>query len=336
MPNWLKQYASAIASSIGIPVEDLVIEGRDGTGLKTKTPWVRIASRTRSPRATDGFYVVYLFDTRGDAVFLSLNQGTTDFNGGDFVRKPRSSIERSTRWARAKIAPWESQQETSNLRLHDAQGGLGTGYELGDVASLRYERDAVPEPARLLDDVLLLCDALHVIYERSTVEPVGGDAPEVAYALSVGTEAAGKRRRRGGAGFRLDSREIRTIEQHAVAVAEAHYEAAGWDVKYVGATKSYDLDVRRGSERLHVEVKGTTSDGRSVVLTEGEVKHHANGRVASVLVVVRAIRLIRTPDGPRAEGGELYELAPWTIDRTHLTPISYTYTVPPGIFGNTA
>lgn len=332
MPGWLREHAQTLASSIGIPQDDLLIEGRDGTGLKTRTPWVRVASRSRSPSATKGFYVVYLFDTRGDAVFLSLNQGTTDFNGGDFVRKPRHAIESSANWARAKVAPWASGQNVSQLRLHDLPSGLGTGYELGDVASLRYGADSVPSPDRLRTDLKIFCEALALLYDASAAEPVAGDAPEVEYAVTVARAAAGNPPQRGGAGFRLDSREIRSIEQRAVVLAKAHYEAQGWTVRDVGATQPYDLDARRGDERLHVEVKGTTSTGGSVVLTEGEVRHHAKGRAQSVLVVVRGIRLVRTPEGPRAEGGELCELAPWTIDPACLTPISYKYVVPPGIF----
>ncbi|WP_353963234.1 DUF3883 domain-containing protein [Streptomyces sp. NBC_01549] len=38
-------------------------------------------------------------------------------------------------------------------------------------------------------------------------------------------------------------------------------------LKDVGANKPYDLHLTRGDEKLHVEVKGTTSDGRQIILT---------------------------------------------------------------------
>jgi MrcB-like, N-terminal domain len=58
-------------------ITDLAFEGRDGTGLKTKVPWVRLYSEERSPSATIGWYVVFLFSFDGSSVYLSLNQGTT-------------------------------------------------------------------------------------------------------------------------------------------------------------------------------------------------------------------------------------------------------------------
>ena len=61
--EWLETHGAELAADIGISADDLLAEGRDGTGLKTRVPWVRFSARSRSPRATDGFYAVYLFDT---------------------------------------------------------------------------------------------------------------------------------------------------------------------------------------------------------------------------------------------------------------------------------
>src|SRR5215469_17265426 len=63
----------------------LSVEGRDGTGRKTRVPWVRLYDPRFSPSATEGWYVVFLFAADGSAVFLSLNQGTTKFLNGSFV-----------------------------------------------------------------------------------------------------------------------------------------------------------------------------------------------------------------------------------------------------------
>ncbi|MFC2059611.1 MrcB family domain-containing protein [Chloroflexota bacterium] len=68
------------------------VEGRDGTGLKTRVPWVRLFFPTHSPSATEGWYAVYIFASDGSAVFLSLNQGTTTYSNGTFVPRPRDYI----------------------------------------------------------------------------------------------------------------------------------------------------------------------------------------------------------------------------------------------------
>ncbi|MGA1076439.1 MAG: MrcB family domain-containing protein, partial [Ilumatobacteraceae bacterium] len=55
-PNWLRDFAEELAGEIGIPVTDLLVEGRDGTGPKTEVPWFRFASKERSPSATTDWY----------------------------------------------------------------------------------------------------------------------------------------------------------------------------------------------------------------------------------------------------------------------------------------
>src|SRR5689334_22466944 len=138
-PGWLGAHRAELAAAIGIPAEDFLAEGRDGTGLKTRVPWTRFGSRERSPRATDGFYVVYLWAFDGSAVFLSLNQGTTDFDGAAFVRKPVGVLSSRASWARQVIAKWMSARaDFAPLVLgDDGEESLGRGYELGDIVSVR-------------------------------------------------------------------------------------------------------------------------------------------------------------------------------------------------------
>src|SRR5690349_11958345 len=67
----LDKQRSSLAQAAGIPGEELLVKGGDGTGLKTRVPWIRFGSRERSPRTTDGFYVVYLPTINGSAMYLS-------------------------------------------------------------------------------------------------------------------------------------------------------------------------------------------------------------------------------------------------------------------------
>ena len=53
--------------------------------------------------------------------------------------------------------------------------------------------------------------------------------------------------------------------------AATEFYRKAWDVVDVHGTESYDLICRRGEEVKHVEVKGTTTDEREVILTPDEV-----------------------------------------------------------------
>ncbi len=99
-------------------------------------------------------------------------------------------------------------------------------------------------------------------------------------------------------------------------------------MKDVGASKSYDLDVRRGSEHLYVEVKGTTSTGEEVILTRAEVELHQSQHPSTVLMVVAGIDLDRSVSPPAATGGSLSVVHPWMIEADAWTVVAYRYKVP--------
>ncbi len=105
------------------------------------------------------------------------------------------------------------------------------------------------------------------------LQEIGGwPAPEIEDAELTLAELAGKNR--SGQGFRMDAAARQAIEQHAMQEAINHYEEQGWSVTDISATCSYDLFCKRNKgEELHVEVKGTTSDGQQILLTANEVEH---------------------------------------------------------------
>jgi hypothetical protein len=329
--GWLGDRRQNLATAIGISVDDFLAEGRDATGRKTRVPWTRFGSRKRSPHATEGFYVVYLWAFDGTAVFLSLNQGTTKFEGGQFVRRPGDVLESRAAWGREVLATWRaSRGDLANLDLKDVgSNSLGRGYELGNIASVRYEAGAIPAEEKILSDAVGFATALGALYRAAEEAPPPDEVPEVVAAEEAAEQAAGKSRPRG-AGFRQNKQERDLIEKHAEDMAAARYAAEGWKVKRKGAP--FDLELTRGEEKLTVEVKGTTSRGEKVVLTLNEVEHHAKAYPNNALVVVRDILLDRSTSPPSASGGKLFERRPWSIEDDALQVISYKYTVPADLY----
>jgi hypothetical protein len=334
--RWLSDQAPLLAEDIGLEVSDFFAQGRDGTGGKTHIPWLRFGSRTHSPNATKGFYVVYLFDAHGDAVYLSLNQGTTDYVNGRLVPKPTRVLQERVSWARNVLSDrLDRHTDALSIELHDPR--LGAGYERGNIMAVAYPRGAVPNDAALLGHTRAYAQALGQLYAvPHTAQPLPYETPEVKQAVVAAEEAAGKSGsspksgRSRGAGFRTNAAEIKLVETHAVNIARAYYERDGWDVEEYG--KPFDLEVCRGNERLTVEVKGTTSDGSYVPLTAGEVRHHAQAYPNNALLIVRHILLDRTTAVPTTSGGTPYEHRGWSIAADDLQPISYSYRVPSAIY----
>jgi len=155
----------------------LEVQGRDGTGLKTRVPWVRLYNPQWSPKATEGWYLVFLFSFDGSAVFLSLNQGTTTFVNGAFVPTAPDILKKRTEEARTIIGNggFDTATLLRDIELNDP-GGLGQGYEHGNVFAIPYDRGKVPNDEIIQNDVTRLAPLLNALYETPNVSSVPNSA----------------------------------------------------------------------------------------------------------------------------------------------------------------
>jgi hypothetical protein len=144
---------------------------------------------------------------------------------------------------------------------------------------------------------------------------------EITSARNALAELAGEPSE--GQGYSSFSSRRKAIEARAMLKATDYYTRRGWTVTDVSAKRSYDLRCTRGSERLHVEVKGTTSNGDAVLLTRNEVEHARGAFPHVALFVVANIRV--SGDPPRATGGRVQRKEPWDIAQGQLTPLAFEY-----------
>lgn len=163
--------------------------------------------------------------------------------------------------------------------------------------------------------------AAAAVQALATVDAVG-TTPQVLDAEILADEAAGRVARRQ---VITTAAERTAIETHAVGIVSEHFKGLGYRVDDVGDHESYDLDVRRRSERIYVEVKGTTTEGGAVVLTRNEVDFHRAHYPHNALAVVHDISLDRSVSPPLTSGGRLELVHPWRIEDGALTALSYQY-----------
>ncbi|GGW45030.1 hypothetical protein GCM10010350_31170 [Streptomyces galilaeus] len=334
LPDLLRADKARLTTALGVSPDDLGVEGRDGTGLKSEIPWVRVFGREESPSSTTGWYVVYLFSASGQRVYLSLNQGTTIWTGGVFKARRVEDLRARVDWAKPLLAEVTAERPDllPSIEL-DARTPLGRGYSPGNVLAIAYEREQLPSPETLLADLLFMTSLLGILYAAERLAPYipGDPTPEVLEAEQSAAKFAGRRNpggtrpRRAAQGFVLTSGERRAIERHSVRMATEYFEAQGWKVKDVGDKESFDLLLTREGQRLHVEVKGTTSAGLEVILTRAEVEKQRKYYPNNALVVVHSIELDRTGTEPTTSGGVLHCTSPWIVEDKDLTVISYAY-----------
>ncbi|MFC8200294.1 MrcB family domain-containing protein [Streptomyces sp. NPDC057298] len=334
LPDLLRAGGARLSAELGTSLDNLGIEGRDGTGLKSEIPWVRVFGREQSPSSTTGWYVVYLFSASGQRVYLSLNQGTTIWTGGVFKPRRLEDLRARVDWALPLLAEAMAARPglLGTIEL-DARTPLGRGYGPGNVLAIEYEREQLPAQEALLEDLRFMTGLLGTLYEAERLAPYipGDPTPEVLEAEQSAAKTAGRRTpgaarpRRAGQGFLLTSGERGAIERHSVRMATEHFEVQGWKVKDVGDKESFDLLLTRDERRLHVEVKGTTSAGLEVILTRAEVEKQRKYYPDNALVVVHSIELDRTGTEPATAGGVLHCTSPWVVEDEDLTVISYAY-----------
>jgi Domain of unknown function (DUF3883)/EVE domain len=125
------------------------------------------------------------------------------------------------------------------------------------------------------------------------MEAVGGwpeRNPEIEDAELSIAEYAGKRH--SGQGYSTNPAIRRAIELYAMQKATAFYEEQGWIVSDVSLTHSYDLlCMSKTGEELHIEVKGTTSDGTKIFLTANEVIHAQNHYPRVALFILGKVQI---------------------------------------------
>jgi hypothetical protein len=145
-------------------------------------------------------------------------------------------------------------------------------------------------------------------------------APTEVIETTVRSGAKGGRQ-----GYGLDAAGRKVIEDHAMARAASYFTALGATVEDVSRTECYDLKcIDADGHEFHVEVKGTTGLGETILLTRNEVAHAEKMHPGIALFVVSQIELRRTNGTPVANGGGDRLIYPWKLDRSKLEALAFS------------
>lgn len=306
----------------------LNVQGRDGTGLKTFVPWVRIHSPELSPSAQNGWYVVYLFSQDGSTVSLCISHGSTRFDGGDF--KPRSSTEAAKlmQWGRGHLL---AEATALNFDVGVALGSqekLSKAYERTTAFSKTYHSNSLPTDDELEHDAERAVALLGQLYRAVELgQSPESEAPEIVEAeivLETIARPLPKAKARKGQSFGLSQEERKIVELRAMEVAQEWLSNNGYtDIMDVSAKQSCDFWASKDGFQKFVEVKGTTASLGSILLTANEVELHRTFYPDNVLIVVHKIELVEARR--KAIGGQTFAVEAWKIEQDRLRALSYRY-----------
>lgn len=304
----------------------LAVQGKDGTGLKTFVPWVRIYSPELSPSAQTGWYVVLLFRADGAGVSLCLSHGSTRWDGADF--KPRSVAEAATlmNWSRALFGSMADRLGMTPGVDLGFEERLSRAYERTTAFSKTYALEALPSDAFIQRDTLAAVGLLGELYRALELGRAPTSTPPEVIEATEATAQVSRpgtgRRQNAGQGRGLNAAERAAVEAHAMMRAHAWLTSNGYtDVRDVHRSHSCDYLANKGGNEVHVEVKGTTSALGSILLTANEVELHQTQHPNNMLIVVHDIDL--HPLQTKASGGSTMVFESWDIRASQLRPLSY-------------
>jgi len=142
------------------------VKGTIGAGVWTLTPWIAILSKEIEVSMQNGVYIVYLFSEDMDTVYLTLNQGVTDYFKN--VKKNR---------LKETIQHLESTGESLRKYFNDGKVilnndiDLGNGtqnsklYEKGTIAYIPYKKDNLPDEDEMIEDLKIFIDSYKAYIE---------------------------------------------------------------------------------------------------------------------------------------------------------------------------
>ncbi len=127
-------------------------------------------------------------------------------------------------------------------------------------------------------------------------------------------------------GFLLDSKTRKALESHAMNAAKRYFTSLGYVVEDHSKNQSYDLKCVGKKRTLYVEVKGTQTNGKGVILTYNEVEFARSHKGQMALFVLHSINVSENKE--TLTNGQRRLILPWNVDDGHLKPVSFTYEVP--------
>ena len=140
-------------------------------------------------------------------------------------------------------------------------------------------------------------------------------------------KAAGQAKARSQ-GFTISPAARKAVEIYSMKKAAVHFRKDGFSVTDVSKVESYDLHCKSERHELHVEVKGTQTDGDEILLTPSEVKLARAKSPHTALFLVHSVNVTGSDVEPRVSGGCIRIIRPWNPTDAMLTPLGYSCELP--------
>lgn len=139
-----------------IKADKFAVTGSPGQGNWASVPWIGIFNKTITTTTTKGVYIVYLFSSDCESVYLTLNQGCTELKNTLGRTKAVEAMKKVTEQIVATIDS-RGFLTRDNINLKDTRE-LPYLYERGTIFYKEYKKGQVPPNDVLISDLKKMTD----------------------------------------------------------------------------------------------------------------------------------------------------------------------------------
>ena len=146
--KFIRESANATIPDYLFSRDEYKIHSSCGQGNWAEIPWLAVFYKDLSISAQKGYYIVYLFRADGSGVYVSLNQGYTNFTKLFKPKEAKKKIEKVSKYWHAHLNFLSNKNNPGftvypiDLRAK-SKGRLPEGYELGNICSKFYSTDQI-------------------------------------------------------------------------------------------------------------------------------------------------------------------------------------------------
>ena len=143
------------------------IKGSYGNGNWTYTPWIAIYDKRITTTVQEGVYIVYLFSSDMERVYLTLNQGCTRLSNSIGRREAINIMQELSNKVRFQI----------DSRGFYTDNNLNIGHELyekGTIFYKVYEKGSIPGDDQLIEDLAKIMD-IYQEYYKYFIDKINAD-----------------------------------------------------------------------------------------------------------------------------------------------------------------
>jgi len=145
-------FKEIVTIKANINEEKYKVKGSSGQGNWVTVPWLAIFNREITTTATKGYYIVYLFKADMSGVYLSLNQGWTQFREKYGAKKGKEKIKEVSLGFRKLVGVSPNGFSFDDIDLVSRRT-LNEGYELGHIYGKEYSKGNIPNDDELVRDL---------------------------------------------------------------------------------------------------------------------------------------------------------------------------------------